>query len=265
MMERNTDTTMVATHELRKDYGGFTALHDVSLTVRPGDIYGLVGRNGAGKTTLFKVLMGLAKPSGGSISLLGQSGNLNRARRDVGFMINTAAYPYLGARENLEYLARVKGITDKGEVERVLELISLAGERKPFKAFSMGMKQRLGLGAALLGRPRLVILDEPINGLDPTGIADIRRIILEANRVDGTTFIVSSHILSELDMVATRFGILEQGRLLEELTREELHAKGESLEKYYMDLIMGGATEAAQAVDRVPYAVGANGLEAVNA
>jgi ABC-2 type transport system ATP-binding protein len=232
-------TIALQTHGLGKNYGRAAALSDVSLTVRVGDIYGLVGRNGAGKTTLFKAVMGLARPSHGSITLF-SSGDLNRQRHHVGFMIAPTAYPYLSAAQNLTYLAQVKGIADKGEVNRVLELVGLAGVRKPFKAFSMGMKQRLGIGAALLGNPALVVLDEPINGLDPTGIADIRRIIQHSNQERGTTFIISSHILSELDMVATRFGILEQGRLLEESTREELHAKSGSLEQYYMSLIMGG-------------------------
>ncbi|MDR1565130.1 MAG: ABC transporter ATP-binding protein [Oscillospiraceae bacterium] len=215
--------TMLKTHGLTKKYGQFTALNQASLTLEQGDIYGLVGRNGAGKTTFFKCVMGLAKPTAGEIEIGGSSANLNEARQQIGFMINAAFFPYLNPKQNLEYLAMIKGITDKGEIERLLKLVQLDGVKKPFKAFSMGMKQRLGLAAALMGRPPIVVLDEPINGLDPQGIADIRNILQLENEKNGTTFIVSSHILSELDLVATRFGFIEQGNLVKEISHTELH------------------------------------------
>jgi ABC-2 type transport system ATP-binding protein len=208
---------------LTKKYGDFMALDDVSLTLREGDIYGLVGRNGAGKTTFFKCVMGLAKITAGSINIGNDSHSLSAARRNIGFMINPSFFPYLGPRQNLEYLCRVKGLTDKDEVSRLLKLVGLSGVKKPFKSFSMGMKQRLGIAGALLGSPPIIVLDEPINGLDPQGIADMRTVIKDANRELGATFIVSSHILSELDLVATRFGFIERGVLLQEISHKDLH------------------------------------------
>jgi ABC-2 type transport system ATP-binding protein len=150
-------------------------------------------------------------------------GAVEIARRKVGFMISPSFLPYLSARQNLQYLARVKGVRAAGEVERLLKLVGLDGVKKPFKAFSLGMKQRLGIANALLGRPSIVVLDEPINGLDPEGIADIRQIIKDINQQDGTTFIISSHILSELDLVATQFGFIEAGRLVKDISHQALH------------------------------------------
>ncbi|GHU09855.1 bacitracin ABC transporter ATP-binding protein [Alphaproteobacteria bacterium] len=214
---------MLSTKNLTKQYGEFTALDSVSLTLRKGDIYGLVGRNGAGKTTFFKCVMGLAKSTSGEIAINGSTAHLGAGRRRIGFLINSAFFPYLDPRQNLEYLCRVKGVNPRGEVTRLLKLVGLYGVKKTFKEFSMGMKQRLGLAGALLGRPPIVILDEPVNGLDPQGIADIREIIKRENKENGTTFIVSSHILGELDLVATRFGFIEQGKLLQEISHEDLH------------------------------------------
>jgi ABC-2 type transport system ATP-binding protein len=211
------------TYSLTKRYKDFLALDNVSLSVNKGDIYGLVGRNGAGKTTFFKCVMGLAKITSGSVEVVGEKNHSNAARGEIGFMINPSFFPYLGAQQNLEYLARVKGVRAADEVERLLKLVGLHGVKKPFKTFSLGMKQRLGIAGALLGSPGLVILDEPINGLDPEGIADIRRVIKDINQKHGTTFIVSSHILSELDLVATRFGFIESGVLIQDITHRDLH------------------------------------------
>jgi ABC-2 type transport system ATP-binding protein len=216
--------TMLETHELTKKYGEFTALSNVSLDLHEGDVYGLVGRNGAGKTTFFKCVMGLTRPSSGSIAIVGDSNNLGAARRKIGFTISNAFFSYLNPRESLEYLCRVKGVrASKAEVARLLELVGLVGVKKPFKAFSMGMKQRLGIAGALLGSPPIVVLDEPINGLDPQGIIDVRDTIKNIHQATGTTFIISSHILSELDLVATRFGFLEQGVLLKQVSHQDLH------------------------------------------
>jgi len=214
--------TMLQTCGLTKKYGEFTALDSVSLALNEGDIYGLVGRNGAGKTTFFKCVMGLAKPTVGEINITGHT-NPNAARRRIGFMIGPSFYPYLNPKENLEYLCDVKGIRAKGEADRLLKLVGLDGVKKPFKAFSMGMKQRLGIAGALLGSPPIVVLDEPINGLDPQGIIDMRALILDTHRQSGATFIISSHILSELDLVATRFGFIDHGVLVKEITHGDLH------------------------------------------
>jgi len=210
--------TVLQTKELTKKYGGFTALNAVSLTLNKGDIYGLIGRNGAGKTTFFKCVMGLAKPSGGEIAL-------TAGRRSMGFMISPSFFPYLDPKQNLEYLCRVKGIKQKGETDRLLKLVELDGVKKPFKAFSLGMKQRLGIAGAMLGSPPVIVLDEPINGLDPQGIIDVRNVIKAVHAETGTTFIISSHILAELDLIATRFGFIERGVLLQEISHAELHEK----------------------------------------
>jgi ABC-2 type transport system ATP-binding protein len=215
--------TVLRTHELTKKYGEFHALNAVSLTLKQGDIYGLIGRNGAGKTTFFKCVMGLAKPTTGVVEIGNEKINLNTARRKMGFMINPSFFPYLNPKENLEYLCRIKGIRKKGEIERLLKLVELDKVKKPFKAFSLGMKQRLGLAGALLGSPSIVVLDEPINGLDPQGIIDIRNVIKNIHSDTGATFIISSHILSELDLVATQFGFIEQGVLLKEISHSDLH------------------------------------------
>jgi len=214
---------ILQTHNLTKKYGEQLALNAVSLTLRQGDIYGLVGRNGAGKTTFFKCVMGLARPSAGEVEIGGERSNLNAARRRMGFMINPSFFPYLNPYESLNYLSRLKGIRDKSEVERLLKLVGLDGVKKPFKAFSLGMKHRLGIAGALLGSPSIVVLDEPVNGLDPQGIIDMRKVIKDIHAQTGATFIISSHILSELDLVATRFGFIELGVLLKEITHTDLH------------------------------------------
>jgi len=214
---------ILRTHDLTKRYGGFVALDKVSLTLNEGDIYGLVGRNGAGKTTLFKCVMGLAHPTDGTIVVSDETVRLNRARKKMGFMINASFFPYLGPKENLGYLCRIKGFRQKGEVDRLLELVGLSGVKKPFKAFSLGMKQRLGIAGALLGSPSVVVLDEPINGLDPQGIIDMRNVIKDVHEQTNTTFMISSHILSELDMVATKFGFIDHGVLLQEIAHADLH------------------------------------------
>jgi ABC-2 type transport system ATP-binding protein len=159
----------------------------------------------------------------GTIEITGEQKKLNQARSQMGFMINPAFFPYLNPQENLKYLCKVKGIKDQGEVEGLLALVGLAEVKKPFKAFSLGMKQRLGIAGALLGSPAIVVLDEPINGLDPQGIIDMRSVILDVHKKTKATMIISSHILSELDLVATQFGFIEQGVLVKEISHQELH------------------------------------------
>jgi ABC-2 type transport system ATP-binding protein len=215
---------MLTTHRLTKKYGSATVLSDVSIHIKKGDVYGLIGRNGAGKTTLFKLIMGLSKRTSGDISIA-NSKNLNAARSKIGFMLGQPFFPYASARQNIEFYRTTKGIRNKKETERVLRLVDLWGVKKPFRTFSMGMKQRLGIANAMLGAPPFIILDEPVNGLDPQGVADIRNMVKKINEETGTTFIISSHILAELDLVATKFGFIEQGRLLQEISYEELHEK----------------------------------------
>jgi ABC-2 type transport system ATP-binding protein len=217
--------TMIETKNITKKYQNALAVNDVSLTVRKGDIYGLVGKNGAGKTTLFKLILGLIPPSSGSLLIQGcnTGKGLSLARSNVSFMIGTPFFSYLTAYQNIEYYRKLKGIADPEETKKVLKITGLDHVKKPFKYFSMGMKQRLGIAHALLGLPDIIILDEPVNGLDPQGIFDIRAIIKRINEEHGITFIISSHILSELEMIATEYGFIDHGKLLKEIDCEELH------------------------------------------
>lgn len=218
------ETYVISLQSLTKKYNNFTAVKNVSLNVRKGDIYGLIGKNGAGKTTLFKMILGLSSPTEGTVSINGSQSihELLKERNNIGFLIGSNFFGYLDAYQNIEYYRKLKGIKDKNETDRVLEIVGLAGVKKPFKAYSMGMKQRLGIANAILGNPEIVILDEPVNGLDPQGIVDIRNLIKLLNEKYGMTLVVSSHILSELDIVANRFGIIDHGVLIKEVDREHL-------------------------------------------
>ena len=219
---------VLAAHGLSRSYGKSIALDQVDLTVRKGDIYGLVGRNGAGKTTLMRLVTGQSAPTAGSLELFGQSGmELRQARRRTGAMIEIPSFsPFLTARENLEYYRIQRGIPGKNVVDEVLEQVDLRDTgKKKFKSFSLGMKQRLGLALALMNHPDFLILDEPINGLDPEGVAEFRALLRQLNRERQTTILISSHILSELSSVATCYGFLEKGRLLEEISAETLHER----------------------------------------
>ena len=216
---------VLQTQGLSKNYRAFKALDSVDMTVFRGDIYGLIGRNGAGKTTLMKIVTGLTEKSGGSFELFSKKGeNLGNERRRIGCLIeNPAFFGGLTAYQNLNYYALQKGITNKEQIDEALELVNLTEvKNKKFRKFSLGMKQRLGVALAVMDNPDLIILDEPINGLDPIGISELRDTFKRLNVQKGITFIISSHILSELYMVATRFLIIDQGRVLKEITKEEL-------------------------------------------
>lgn len=221
---------IVKTESLTKKYGTKTAVNGISLHIGKGEIYGLIGKNGAGKTSLMKLLTGLTLPDSGSIELFGRA-DLNDARKNIGSLIEAPAlYKNETAFENMKRFALLSQTPD-GEISRLLELVGLSGTgKKKVKAFSLGMRQRLGIAVALLGSPDLLILDEPINGLDPAGIKEIRDLILELNRT-GTTFIIASHLLDELGRTATRYGIIADGALVEELTPQELSAKCRALIK----------------------------------
>ena len=219
----NDNSAVMAAYGLKKAYGGCMALDGVNMQVRRGDVYGLVGRNGAGKTTLMRMATGQSEPTGGELELFGASGkNMRPQRCRTGAMIEIPSFsPFLTAHENLEYYRLQRGIPGKQAVDEVLELVDLADAgKKKFKAFSLGMKQRLGLALALMNHPDFLILDEPINGLDPKGVAEFRQILRSLNRERETTIFISSHILSELSNVATRYGFMEQGRILEEISAD---------------------------------------------
>lgn len=209
---------VIFVNSLTKNYGGTNVVNNVSLNVAKGDIYGIVGKNGAGKTTIMKMLLGLIPKSSGEISLFGKSDeeSLQHNRGKIGAMIETPAfYPYLTASDNLNYYRLQMGIKDKSCVKSVLKTVGLENtENKEFKNFSLGMKQRLGLALALLGEPEVLILDEPINGLDPEGIIEIREILKNLNAEKGVTIFISSHILSELSLLANKFAFIENGSII---------------------------------------------------
>lgn len=220
---------IIKANNLTKNYGDFTALKDINITIKKGDIYGLVGNNGAGKTTLLRILTGQSRPTTGSFELFGKSGDkeLSRARRRTGAIIEEPCfYPKLTVAKNMEYYRIQRGIPGKDSVDRALKSVNiLQAKNKKFKDLSLGMKQRVGLALAMMGEPELLILDEPINGLDPSGIIEIRKLLLKLNKEDNVTIIISSHILSELSNIATCYGFLNKGILVEQLTAEELEDK----------------------------------------
>lgn len=216
---------VLQTKDLTKRYGKFTALDNADMTVFKQDIYGLIGRNGAGKTTMMKVVTGLTEPTSGEYHLFGKDGKATgREKRRVGCLIeNPAFFGKLTAYQNLRYYCYLKGITDLGQIDEALELVQLTDARdKKFRKFSLGMKQRLGIAFAILDNPDLIILDEPINGLDPIGISQLRDTFRRLSQERNITLMISSHILSELYEVANRFLFIEKGRVLKELTKEEL-------------------------------------------
>lgn len=226
--------TILEVKQLTKRYGKQLALNNFDLTVSKGEIVGIAGRNGAGKTTLFRIITGLTPEFSGSLSLFGsldEQGALEN-RHFVGTIIEAPAFfPDLTAKQNLEYYRIQRNIKDQNRVDEMLALVDLADtRRKKFKEFSLGMKQRLAIALALLHRPQLLIFDEPTNGLDPTGIIQVRDLLLKLAQEEELTILVSSHILTELEHLATRFVIIEQGNKIDEFTKEELQ---ERIQSYY--------------------------------
>jgi len=222
----NRMTYAIETLNLSKSYGRVLAVDSVSLSVGRGEIYGFLGLNGAGKTTTIRALLGMIRPTTGSARVLGQAvGPGGRGPwRQVGHLVeDPAAYPELTVRENLEIARRLQGISDSGAASRVIELLSLTtyADRKA-RTLSSGNFQRLALARALLHQPELLILDEPAKGLDPAGVVEIRQLLAGLAREQGVTVFMSSHILTEVDRLATRIGIIHRGRLIEELEADRL-------------------------------------------
>ncbi|MDR2546636.1 MAG: ATP-binding cassette domain-containing protein [Lachnospiraceae bacterium] len=220
---------VLQTHSISKHYGTTCAVDNVNIVIKKGDIYGLIGRNGAGKTTLIRMITALTFASSGELSLFGQTSasGLNAARCRMGSVVEIPAlYPHLSARQNLEYYRKLRGIPNKSAVDEALTAVNLMDtDKKKFRNFSLGMKQRLGLALALLSNPDFIILDEPTNGLDPMGIVEMREMIKRLRTDRGITFMISSHILSELSLIATRYGIIHDGKMIKELTDAELREK----------------------------------------
>ena len=214
---------ILKTNLLTKRYASKNVVDQVNITIEKGDIYGLIGKNGAGKTTLIRMITGLTSETEGEIELFGST-DLSKERQRVGCVIESPAlYLSLTAFQNMEYYRIQRGIAEKGIIKKLLEIVDLheTGNKK-VKNFSLGMKQRLALAISILGNPDFVILDEPVNGLDPIGIIDMRNMILRLNEELGITFLISSHILPELSQIATRYGILNDGILVKQLTKKEL-------------------------------------------
>lgn len=231
------------TDHLTKVYKDGAALQEVSLAIHKGDIFGLIGENGAGKTTLIKLLAGLIRPTEGTIQLLGASSpeEISRVQANIGYMIETpAVYTDMTAEQNLEVRRLEKGIEGKNCVDDALALVNLLNNRKKVKNYSLGMKQRLALALALLGQPELLILDEPVNGLDPAGIVALRELLEKLNRERNVTIMISSHILGELHKLATCYGFIHAGRLVEQITARELDGKAKDIETYFTDMTGGG-------------------------
>lgn len=209
---------VIRTENLVKQYNTKKAVNQVSLHIKKGEIYGLIGKNGAGKTTFMKMILGLSAADSGKIFLF-ENDDLNKERVKFGSLIEEPGlYKNCSARENLHRFSILYG-ADKSEVDKLLRIVRLSNTgKKPVGQFSLGMKQRLGIAIALLNHPEVLVLDEPVNGLDPEGIKDVRNIILKLNQQYGVTFFISSHLLDELAKVVTCYGIMRNGRLVEEIS-----------------------------------------------
>lgn len=243
---------VLSTENLCKQYSKHLAVNNVSLHIKRGEIYGFIGRNGAGKTTFMKMACGLAMPTSGEIELFGAKGNgINMHRQRIGNLIEEPGlFPNMSGINNLKCKCYALGIYKKGYAEYLLETVGLkdAGKKKARK-YSLGMKQRLGIAIALVGGPDLLILDEPINGLDPQGIAEIREMLLRLKNEKNMTIMVSSHILEELYKVADTFGIINNGKLVQELSREELSAKCND----YIEIIVNDSAKACTNIEKLGF------------
>ena len=236
---------ILETNNLTKKYGKKFAIDKISIKINKGEIYALVGKNGAGKTTLMKLITGLIKPTEGNLSLWRSgfqsefpyqySKNVGSLIENAGLMLNMSGY------DNIKMKCICFGINDSNYIWNLLKMVSLENEgRKIVKKYSLGMKQRLGIALALVGDPDLLVLDEPTNGLDPDGIAFMRRLMVDLNK-DGKTIIISSHVLDELSKFSTRYGFINQGSMIKEISKKELEtvcvSKNISIEDYYFSLI----------------------------
>ena len=220
---------VLKTNALCKSYRRFHALNGVSMNVPKGAIYGFIGKNGAGKTTLIRLICGLQEPTSGDFTLYGTKhtdSKISKARRRMGAVVETPSiYPDLSARDNLKQQYRMLGLPSFDGLDEILKIVGLSDTgKKKARNFSLGMRQRLGIGVAICGDPDFLVLDEPINGLDPQGIVEIRELILRLNREKQITVLISSHILDELAKLATHYGFIDKGKIVREMSAEELDA-----------------------------------------
>lgn len=220
---------VLKTNALCKKYKDCKVLNGLSMNVPKGAIYGFVGKNGAGKTTLIRLICGLQKPTSGEYTLYGRKNTdkeILKARRRMGAVVESPAiYLDMAAKDNLKHQYRMLGLPSYDGLEDILKLVRLENtEKKKAKNFSLGMRQRLGIAVALVGDPDFLVLDEPVNGLDPQGIVEMRELILKLNRKQQITVLISSHILDELSKLATHYGFIDKGRIVKEISAEELEA-----------------------------------------
>lgn len=218
---------ILETKNIEKRYGHFKALNNLNMHIPKGAIYGLIGKNGAGKTTLIRLICGLQKVTSGEYTIYGISNNSRKiveARKRLGGIVETPSICLdMTAEDNLKEQYKIIGLPSYDNLQEILKLVRLNNTgKKTAKHFSLGMKQRLGLAIALVGNPDLLILDEPINGLDPEGIIEIRELILRLNKEKGITFLISSHYLDELSKIATFYGIIDKGKIIKEIDKDEL-------------------------------------------
>lgn len=241
---------IIETKNLTKKYGQQVSVSCLNLHVPKGKIYGLLGRNGAGKTTTMKMLLNLVKPTSGDIILFGENSKNTDPKTyyRIGSIVETPCfYENLTAEENLKILARLRGQHRKDTVEHALSVVGLDSQSdKAFKDYSLGMKQRLGIAAAIMHEPELLILDEPINGLDPVGILEIRNYLLRLCREKRTTILISSHLLSEIEQIADVIGVMQEGRLIEEIDMSRLHMRN----RKYIECEVSDVNAAAHILER---------------
>ena len=245
---------ILETHNLEKRYKKFKALNNLNLHIEKGSIYGLIGKNGAGKTTLIRLVCGLQKATSGTYSIYGKlntSKDITNLRKRIGAIIETPSIYYnMTAEENLKIQYKIIGLPSYDGLNDLLELVGLANtESKKIKNFSLGMKQRLGIAIALVGNPDFLILDEPINGLDPEGIIEIRELILKLNKEKGITFLISSHYLDELSKIATHYGFLDKGSIIKEISSKELEKNC----KKRIELKVDNIKECVQYLEEIKY------------
>lgn len=214
---------VIETENLTKKYKNKTVVNNINMKVEKGKIYGLLGKNGAGKTTTMRMLLNMATKTSGKIMLFGNVPD-NSTYRKIGSIIETPGfYENLTAEENLKIISKIRGNYSKENIDGILTSVSLDDNNKKYRDFSLGMKQRLGIAAAIMHNPELLILDEPINGLDPIGIKKIRHLLKRLSRENATTILISSHILSEIENIADIIGVMDNGQLITELTKDELN------------------------------------------
>lgn len=220
---------ILQTNQLTKIYRQQRVVDQINLRIKEGEIYGFIGLNGAGKSTFMRMIAGLTEPSSGQYTLFGQANprEVHRSRHRIGTLIEEPAlFPHMTARQNLETIRLQRGIPGKDCIERTLHQVNLANTKnKKVKDFSLGMRQRLGIAMALLSDPEFLILDEPINGLDPMGVVEIRELLQQLNENHGVTILISSHILSEVHQLATYYGVIHDGKLIEQLSAKQLEEK----------------------------------------